>query len=323
MKQFFHSDNPDSQLKTFINFSDSEDESPKSSGTVFAKPKSISQDNGKDVDELREKRRKKRETQLNKPLYATRQFSFNEAYYKPNNQPKKSEELPNIPDEEDMEIIACKRNLFAEEGENVDPNFDQMMQFSPERDNKKKVKAFVENPNVGNDNKFNETDQPRNFLQEWHSKDSRFKTKYSSGTTPKFERKVIKGLKIKSKFYKNKKIDAAYGKSTPNIKKFGGISTNFGNDEQEKRKNPFLQITPQMNRKVRKCSFDNQNMILDFSSPTKKKKLTCETPAPAKSYGRVRQYLEESASKDGTPDVYGFENFNDRGTQFKEDFDEI
>lgn len=224
-----------------------------------------------------------------------------------------------------MEAITCKRNLFGDADENKDPNYDQMMYSSPEREGKKHVKAFIENPNTGNDNTLQDTLQPRNFLQEWHSKDSRFKSKYSSGTTPKFERKVIKGLKIKSKFAKRKKADVSIGKSTPDIRKFGGIRNKQDSDSTERRKNPFLDITPQVKRNVRKCSFDNSNMILDFSSPTRNKKAQCETPAPCKSFGRVRKYQENDdyAEEDGTPNKYYFENFNDRGTQFKEDFDEI
>ena len=96
---------------------------------------------------------------------------------------------------------------------------------------------------------------------------------------------------------------------------------------QERRSNPFLEITPQMKRKVRKCSFqeDNEDLELDFSSPARNKKTTCETPAPAKSFGRVQWMLEDKGTPvKGIDSIMNFyENQNERGSRFNEDFEEI
>lgn len=51
----------------------------------------------------------------------------------------------------------------------------------------------------------------------------------------------------------------------------------------ERRKNPFLQITPQMKRAVRKNSAQNLGSVsLEFSSPQRKGKLECEAPFACK-----------------------------------------
>ena len=66
-------------------------------------------------------------------------------------------------------------------------------------------------------------------------------------------------------------------------------------------------------------------MVLDFSSPTRNKRLICATPAPAKSFGRLPKYIEE---QDETPTkgkkaIDYLEHFDDRGSRFNEDFIEI
>jgi hypothetical protein len=40
---------------------------------------------------------------------------------------------------------------------------------------------------------------PRNLIQKWNKGDIMFRGKYSSGVTPKNERKVVKGIKLKNK----------------------------------------------------------------------------------------------------------------------------
>ena len=112
--------------------------------------------------------------------------------------------------------------------------------------------------------------QPQNFIQKWNKGDIIFKGKFSSGITPKLDRPVVKALKVKS----NKKQKLFEEDSMEDIETDHVVMPT--------RNNPFLTITPQMNRKIRKCSFDdnnNNNMELDFSSPTRAKKIS-ETPAP-------------------------------------------
>jgi len=35
-------------------------------------------------------------------------------------------------------------------------------------------------------------------------------------------------------------------------------------------------------------------MVLDFSSPTRERKLVCETPMPVKKFARIPRFVEEN-----------------------------
>lgn len=166
--------------------------------------------------------------------------------------------------------------------------------------------------------------KPQTFIQKWNKGDICFKGKFSSGVTPKLERQVIKSIKVKShkkqKLFEENSLDDSSSQKSPckpqNVE---------DEDHLKSRKNPFLQITPQMNRKIRKRSFEaNENsMDLDFSSPARTKKVS-ETPVPCKTYGAVPKFdvYDSPEEKNQTPFKL-FEHFNDRGARFNEDFIEI
>jgi len=64
---------------------------------------------------------------------------------------------------------------------------------------------------------------------------------------------------------------------------------------------------------------------LIFQVPQEINKITCETPAPAKSFGRVQWMLEDKGTPvKGIDSVMNFyDNLNERGSRFNEDFEEI
>ena len=201
-----------------------------------------------------------------------------------------------------MKSFHVRNNLFAdEEDENRDPNYDVSMSSSPDVNEKVPFSPFLEDEQNKEDaasktNTFYNIDtsikKPQNLIQKWNRGDIIFKGKYSSGVTPKFERPV---LKIKSRGSKRKRSDVD--------------EADMDSGSQERRSNPFLEITPQMKRKVRKCSFQDNNgdLNLDFSSPPRTKKLACETPAPCKSFGRIQKMIEEATpmkSKQSDLDYY-------------------
>lgn len=136
------------------------------------------------------------------------------------------------------------------------------MSDSPGKENHIPLEDFIEEAMEQN-RKFIEYSikKPRNFIQKWNRGDIIFKGKFSSGVTPKQDRPVIKDLKVRS------------GNKKRTHEEVEELDEDSGSQEQ--RKNPFLEITPQMKRKVRKCSFDDNNadMVLDFSSPTRNKRL--------------------------------------------------
>lgn len=97
----------------FINFSDSDNESPDRPHPAFA------QNVKKQLEDpelaiLREKRKSKRVNKICPPMYTTRQFSFSQNF--DNN---RSSDI-NLNDS--VEKIVCKKNLFNEPNENLDPN---------------------------------------------------------------------------------------------------------------------------------------------------------------------------------------------------------
>lgn len=192
--------------------------------------------------------------------------------------------------------------------ENMNPNLDTYMRPSPEKMNNMPLDQFIESE-LNNQESFEARNLAPNFKQKWNKGDIIFKGKFSSGVTPKIERTVIKGIKIKTKDNKRKREE---------------IEEENEYDSSERRKNPFLEITPQMKRKVRKWSFENNgDMVLDFSSPTREKKLVWETPMPAKKFARIPRFIEDNDSGDKEETFKFYEKFNDRGSRFNEDFIEI
>lgn len=83
LQKFFNDEAIEPPLNKFISFSDSEEESPQRNDD-FLKPHNVKTRTDEELERMREERRAKRENGLHAPLYATRQFSFNEKYYKPN-----------------------------------------------------------------------------------------------------------------------------------------------------------------------------------------------------------------------------------------------
>lgn len=245
-------------------------------------------------------------------MYTTRQFSFNQAAYD-QPPPQNLNESGKKAAEVSIEKVYCQKNLFDEIDENKNPNFDQMMFDSPDKENNLPLEDYIDDMLNKRGHNFEEKISPPNLKQKWNKGDQMFKGKFKSGVTPKVDRPVYKPLKIKKK--DDGKGKPPKGKPESNIE---------SSDSKEVSKNPFLEITPQMKRKVRKCSFENnENMVLDFSSPTRTKKLVCETPIPAKKFARIPRVQDDDSSSERENAYQFYERFNDRGSRFNEDFIEI
>ncbi|CAI2361851.1 unnamed protein product [Moneuplotes crassus] len=205
--------------------------------------------------------------------------------------------------------LQCKKNLFGDDNEeNKNPNFDISMSSSPEKGFKAPIDCLLDD--LSKNSKTISTDsKPENFKRKWNKGDIIFKGKYSSGVTPKYERPV---LKIKSRGNKRKRTD------------LDEMDQELSSIEKEP--NPFLNITPQMKRKVRKCSFQagEQDSQLEYSSPPRDKKVICETPTPAKTLWKYPNMMEDGTPIKSYEDILAREKLSsDRGDRFQNDFEEI
>lgn len=263
-----------------------------------------------DSYEFWESRKPAKEKKNLRELYRNNtQFSFSQPLFEASSGSNKGVESKVFKEPIACELITCKKNLFGETDENKDPNLDENMYSSPtNKENKVLFDQFLEAADNSCTNYTHETAPKRTVIQRWKKGESCFRGKYSSGVTPKNEKKVVKHLNVKSRFGKKKRAE------------FEDLDDE---GSKENTKNPFLQITPQVKRKIRKCSFDNgESMALDFSSPTRTKKIACETPM--KSFARVARFNDQDEPFGDNEDTFKFyEKFNDRGSRFNEDFVEI
>jgi len=168
------------------------------------------------------------------PRYSSRQFSFADDSQLIKNESERNSVAGLNPNDK----ISCKKNLFGNMDENMNPNLDTYMYQSPEKMNNLPLDQFLENE-FNNSSMLELRNNAPNFKQKWNKGDIIFKGKFSSGVTPKIDRPVIKGIKIKTKDNKRKREEIEEDEE-------GECDSN------ERRKNPFLEITPQMKRKVRK-----------------------------------------------------------------------
>jgi hypothetical protein len=205
MDQFNQPENRIPSLNNFINFSDSdEDKSDEISGKIIKK--SIKRIETRDEpNSLRKRKKDKRKTKIGPPpMYTTRQFSFNQANSDNKGPTQDIDEDDRCEGQAIFEKVFCKKNLFGQDDENKNPNFDTQMHESPDRKEGAILEENKLNIHPRNVNCEILTDSPHNLIQKWNKGDIIFKGKYSSGITPKMERKVIKGIKIRNKFPKTK-----------------------------------------------------------------------------------------------------------------------
>lgn len=220
-------------LNNFIEFSDSEQESPvfKAKKTPFGN-RVFNQSDDSEIDSILEIKKTKKKMKLDPPpRYASRQFSFADESQLIKNDSERNSVAGLNPNDK----VSCKKNLFGNMDENVNPNLDTYMYQSPEKMNNMPLDQFLESE-LNNQEMQETRNYAPNFKQKWNKGDIVFKGKFSSGVTPKIDRPVIKGIKIKTKDNKRKREE---------------INEEDDSDSNERR-NPFLEITPQMKRKVRK-----------------------------------------------------------------------
>lgn len=319
MQRFYEADDEPPKLQNFINFDESDEEPANNSDN---KSPFFNISNIVNKDAVKQNLVKK----ISPQLYATRQFSFCQAFNNEENQDNVGLDDQNeVVYQKIAEEVSCKKNLFA--NENEDPNSGNKVFQSPKNRNGMPLNSFLDNDAFGSKSKKRTNRSPdekyepqsQTIIEKWKRGNIMFKGKYSSGVTPKIERQIVKGLKIKS----NKKRKLFEDES---MSEESGTPKNEGEDIEEikQRRNPFLQITPQMNRKIRKCSFEaNESMELDFSSPPRNKKVS-ETPAPNKTYGQVPMFdIYDSPEDQNQTPFKMFKDLHDRGARFNEDFIEI
>ena len=268
LDQFHEPEMKKKPLNNFIDFSDSEQESPAFNAKKIPFGNRIfNQIEDNDAGTIIEVKKMKKKMKLGPPaMYTNRQFSFNDNFELP---PTRLDEYEknSVLDLNPNDKISCKKNLFGNMDENMNPNLDNYMFQSPEKSNNMPLDQFLEDE-FNNLEMQDTRNLAPNLKQKWNKGDIIFKGKFSSGVTPKIDRPVIKGIKVKTK---------------DNKRKHEEIEEEDEYGSKEGRRNPFLEITPQMKRKVRKWSFENNgDMVLDFSSPTRERKLVWETPMPVK-----------------------------------------
>ncbi|CAI2361439.1 unnamed protein product [Moneuplotes crassus] len=215
--------------------------------------------------------------------------------------------------------VNCKKNLFGdeEEDENKDPNFDISMSSSPEKGFKTPIDGLLDDLSRKSKSKFCFY---YIFSYLGHQEAPELQTEVEQ------RRHHLQG---KILFRCHSKICAACFKN----KKRGNKRKRSDLDEidqsissAEKEDNPFLNITPQMKRKVRKCSFqaEEKDAQLEYASPPRDKKVICETPTPAKTLWKYPNILDDGTPIKNYEDVMELaKHSSDRGNRFHNDFEEI
>lgn len=222
--------------------------------------------------------------------------------------------------------ISWKRNLFGSMEENESPNTDVIMQWSPikapcqpmdkiidikyNKDSSDETFKIHSSLNQQNSNGYSDFSFIKNLKSHFADESStgtEQRKRFLSGMTPHVDKPISNEIKLNSKENKRKRNQM----------------DESDQDSNERRKNPFLEITPQMKRAIRKWSFEKDTHMLDFSSPTRNMQFVGDGPTHSKTISKM-QKLTEDYSTDEKEEVHHlFEQTNDRGEKFYEDFDEI
>ena len=219
-------------------------------------------------------------------------------------------------------------NLFGGLEDNEDSNIDVSMYGSP-------VKGLAISQNQLNGEKYNKSETNECFLKKSNTDQQQYndpdeldfikrikgnfigedieqkfeqRRRFLSGFTPSLDKPILNEIKLSSKENKRKRIELDE------------------NDEGwgEGSKNPFLEITPQMKRAVRKWSFDKDaNMKIEFSSPIINRQVLGERPIELRSISKMQKLTEDYSTDEKEEVYYMYEHVNDRGSKFDEDFIEI